>query len=53
MFMFKERDPGFVDMSKKLGTTKLGTPRYKKLDGCHLNQWYPGQVSWRANHKWC
>ncbi|CAD5226514.1 unnamed protein product [Bursaphelenchus xylophilus] len=31
MFMFKDRDPGFVD-----GTGK-------QLPNCFLNQWYPGQ----------
>ncbi|CAD5219258.1 unnamed protein product [Bursaphelenchus okinawaensis] len=31
MFMFKDRDPGFVDADGK------------QLPACYLNQWYPGQ----------
>jgi len=34
MFMFKDRDAGFVEGNSPNGTT---------YNGCYLNQWYPGQ----------
>uniref|UniRef100_A0A914BXQ8 V-type proton ATPase subunit a n=1 Tax=Acrobeloides nanus TaxID=290746 RepID=A0A914BXQ8_9BILA len=34
MFMFKKREAGFVDMTNE---------NRPALEGCHLNQWYPGQ----------
>ena len=42
MFMFKSREPGFVDMAKPKNGTN-GHVSYPELDVCYLNQWYPGQ----------
>jgi len=39
MFMFKDRDAGFVEGNTPNGTT---------YDGCYLNQWYPGQSAIEA-----
>lgn len=36
MFMFKDREPGFVDAQGK------------EIPGCYLNQWYPGQSTLEA-----
>lgn len=47
MFMFKDREPGFVNMTQIINETNGGT-RYHELPNCYLNQWYPGQSTLEA-----
>ncbi|CAI4221348.1 unnamed protein product [Auanema sp. JU1783] len=42
MFMFKSREPGFVDMSKVVSNTTDHVV-YQELETCYLTEWYPGQ----------
>ncbi|CAJ0604256.1 unnamed protein product [Cylicocyclus nassatus] len=40
MFMFKDREPGFVQLDKPINGANN---EYMEIDQCHLTQWYPGQ----------
>lgn len=42
MFMFKDRESGFVNMTVST-TEPNGHVRYAEIDACYLSQWYPGQ----------
>lgn len=43
MFMFKDREPGFVNITNII-STEGGHIRYAEWPNCYLGQWYPGQV---------
>ncbi|TMS37744.1 hypothetical protein L596_004616 [Steinernema carpocapsae] len=42
MFMFKEREPGFVNSTRIINEANNHT-QFAELDACYLTQWYPGQ----------
>ncbi|VDL80418.1 unnamed protein product [Nippostrongylus brasiliensis] len=50
MFMFKDREPGFVQLDKPIaGTGVDGIPQqFQEQEGCYLTQWYPGQSTIEA-----
>uniref|UniRef100_A0A0N4ZHW6 V-type proton ATPase subunit a n=1 Tax=Parastrongyloides trichosuri TaxID=131310 RepID=A0A0N4ZHW6_PARTI len=43
MFMFKDRESGFVNMNKIITTEANGHIVYEEKASCFLQQWYPGQ----------
>lgn len=47
MFMFKDREEGFVNMSKPIGQ-EGGHMQYQEYPNCYLGQWYPGQSTVEA-----